>query len=236
MTASILVIGMSHVEAIDRALSAADRGRIRVIGLNREPRFYDVGANQLTLSAYEGRHPDLVCISLGGNFHNIFGLIELPQPIRIGDRAQGSVPADPVRAFLPHDLMRAHFERRIERLLGHAGAIHDRFAGARFLHLCAPPPIADESHLAAHPGVFGARMHLGFAPRALRLVLHGLQRDIYAARAARLGAEFLDPPAAARDGDGFLRRDYWANDPTHGNADYGRLVLDQIRAREALAA
>ncbi|WP_343116081.1 hypothetical protein [Ostreiculturibacter nitratireducens] len=236
MSESILVVGMSHVEAIDRALDDADRRQIRVLALNREPGIFDVKANRLDLSAITGCCPKVVCLSLGGNFHNIFGLLELPQPIRIGDPTLGSVPAPPKRLFVPHDLMRLHFERRIDRLLSHAEAIHEHFCEARFFYLCAPPPIADETHLARHPGVFRSRLHMGFAPHDLRVALHRLQRDIYAARAARNGAVFLDPPMQACDAGGFLGRDYWANDPTHGNAAYGRLVVDQIRAREALAA
>lgn len=235
MAPHTLVLGMSHVEAISLALENHPDPGFQVLNLNREPAIYDVGTNRLDLSAFHDPRPDRVCLSLGGNFHNIFGLLELPQPIRIGCDG-GAVPDDPARNFLPHDLMRAHFERRLERPLQHAGAVHDRFAGARFLWLCAPPPIADEAHLRANPGVFRARMHLGLAPRDLRLALHAMQRDIYAARARAAGAEFLDPPVAARDAAGFLERAFWADDPTHGNAAYGRLVIEQIRAKEALAA
>ena len=47
-------------------------------------------------------------------------------------------------------------------------------------------------------------------------------------RAGESGAIYLDAPAKAVDGNGFLRDEFCNADPTHGNARYGRLVLDQI--------
>ena len=43
------------------------------------------------------------------------------------------------------------------------------------------------------------------------------------------------PPAAALDPEGFLARDYYANDATHANPPYGELVLREVEARYAPA-
>lgn len=239
MTGRVLVIGMSHVEALAQALRPDEAASVRIINLNRAPKLYSVADNLLSPDAYPGPEPELVCLSVGGNFHNIFGLIELPQPISLRDARRGSVPLDAeaaARHWLPHGLMRAHFQRRLERLLQHLEPLHRRFAGARFLHLSAPPPIGDAAHLRAHPGIFASRMARGIAPFDLRQALYRIQRDIAAERAQALGARFLDPPAAALDRQGALAEGYWADDPTHGNAVYGRLVLDQIATERRMRA
>ena len=108
--------------------------------------------------------------------------------------------------------------------------IHSRFKGANFVHLCSPPPISDEDFLKDNWGqYFEKNKGRNFAPADLRMILYNMQSDIYASYAKKLNATFLQPPSSTLDGLGFLAREYWNIDPTHGNTAYGRLVLDQIK-------
>ena len=71
-------------------------------------------------------------------------------------------------------------------------------------------------------------LHRGFAPPDMRMRLYEIQREIYASYAKKLNATFVQPPVVTLDEHGFLARDFWNIDPTHGNTDYGRHVLNQI--------
>ena len=196
----------------------------------------------------------MVCLSIGGNLHNWFSLLENPRKFRLGDAVLGSVPPAtlpqpgpyPDRYFVPRDLLRSLFIQRLEETRILTEQIHAHFAQARFIQLCAPPPIKDrpspnavaapllaESRVLGQDGLDQSKiihiMAFDAAPPQLRMKVFEVQTDIYAAHAQTLGALFLPPPPEALTPDGFLDRPYWDTDPTHGNAAYGRLVLKQIR-------
>lgn len=231
MPDKILIIGMSHIVALNGALRPKERETVTVLHLNdNSGGLYDPKTNTLDLSVLEIDPPDRVYVSIGGNFHNVFSVFENPMPFSFGDATTGAVSFDPTRRFIPYDMIYEHFERCLEPALKHMEPIHDRFRDSSIYCLCAPPPIADEDHIRRYPGLFAPKIEQGFAPRNLRLRAHRLQRDIYNARCTRLGGTFIDPPEAALDAEGFLGKAYWNNDPTHGNAAYGRLVLDQSLA------
>jgi len=232
----ILVVGMSHVGAIARALTAEQKKRFTLVNLNADDGVMERENRRVNFDARNWPEPTTVCLTISGNFHHIFGLFEQPEPFRLGDAEAGSVPADPGRRFVPYDLLYAYFETRLKAVLGYEEQFHARFPGARFIHLCTPPPIADEAFLRENPGQYFAKhMHRGFAPPDMRLRLYRIQSDIYAGFARKLGATFLRPDPAALDANGFLARDYWNIDPTHGNTAYGRLVVGQILALEDAA-
>ncbi len=221
---------MSHIGALRKAITAEQADFIDTIALPALPEDLDPRRGEIKLWERKGLKANVVCLSIRGNFHNLFGLLENPEKFRLGDAVEGSVPTGGSdRRFIPRDMLRAHFKGQLDTLLTKWNdLLHSRFPGARFVHICAPPPIEDEAHLRAHPGPFGPKMHLGIAPRDLRMKIWELQVEIYEEQAARFGAVFLRPPAEALTADGFLKRAYWHGDPTHANALYGQLVLKQI--------
>lgn len=226
----ILVIGMSHIGALRRALTAEQAGFIDMISLPARLEDLDKRKGEIKVWERKGLKAEVVCLSIRGNFHSQFGLLENPEKFRLGDAVAGSVPSgESDRRFIPRDMLRAHFREQLEaHLTKWYEFLHSQFPGSRFVHVCAPPPIENEAHLCAHPGIFAPKMHLGIAPRDLRLKIYELQTELYREQAARFGAVFLSPPAEALTADGFLDRTYWHLDPTHANAQYGELVLKQI--------
>lgn len=94
------------------------------------------------------------------------------------------------------------------------------------------PPIGDQADQRAAQNTLMAHfVNADIAPPPLRMKIFDVQTDVYTRCAAAFGAVFLEPPAAALTQDGFLDMAFWATaDPTHGNAAYGRLVIDQIKA------
>lgn len=236
-----LILGISHVAAIAAALSDDEARQIQTVNLRTARAPFDRKGG--TFLGVDGTwtDPDLVLLTIPGNFHNIFCLLENSARFRLGDPVSGSLPdATADRPFVPRDLLRAHFDQRLEKVWAMQRAIHAHYPQARFAHLSAPPPVdalppLTEAELAEG----GNKVMLQFlafdsAPAPLRLAIWDLQQELCREQAALLGAAFVEPPAAALDADGFLGRGFWTDDPTHGNAAYGRLVLDQIAALVSL--
>ena len=233
----ILILGMSHVEAIAAALTPAEAAQVHHVNLRNVEAPFD--RKDTRFRGVEGTWPgpDLVLLTVAGNFHNIFCLMEDSAKFRLGDPVSGSVPAaTPDRPFVPRDLLRAHFDQRLEIAWTMQRAIHAHYPSARFAHLSAPPPVATLPALTEADRAEGGRKvmfhYLPFdaAPAPLRLRIWGVQQDLCRGQAALLGADFIEPPAAALDAQGHLGPLHWTGDPTHGNVAYGRLVLDQIAA------
>lgn len=115
------------------------------------------------------------------------------------------------------------------RYLQNIKALKER-CGRAFLHVAAPPPVGDNEHIANNPGgYFSDKVHLGVAPAALRRKLYSLHETVLREFCERESIDLLPPPPEAVTPDGFLERRFWRNDPTHANAAYGQLVVDQIR-------
>lgn len=233
----ILVIGMSHVEAIESALEERESRSIRIINLNKEPDLYNQRTRRIDFSLLPAAPFTHVFVSYAGNYHNIFGLIEHPQKIAVGDAAAGRIPDEDGRWFLPEAMVRAHFAEVLEKAAFELiRDVQAHFAGRRVFCLGSPPPCGDAQHIRTFPGVFRPRVHQGVSPMALRRKLYELQTGLVVETCARLGVPFVAPPEGVADAEGAMKREYWNNDPTHGNARYGRLVLDQIGQRTGAAA
>lgn len=225
-----MVIGMSHVEAIQRALTETSSKAIQIVALNTSAKIYDKEKNTLNLSKLTNQNPAHIFVSLGGNFHTIFGLIENPQPFAIASKDGSYSYSTTGRTLIPRAMIKDHFRVRVMRLLQHLEAIKNHFPGSVIHHLCSPPPIFDEDHILKYPGVFRPRIHQGITPAPLRLTLYNVHSEVYQEHCEKLSVNFIAPPSAAIDENGFLGADYVNNDPTHGNAIYGARVLEQIEA------
>jgi len=240
-TPRILVVGMSHVAALASALGPGEGARVEVVNLVTARDVFRFEVERLEMGKRDWGDPDVVCMAMGGNMHNWFSLLENPEPFRLGDAAAGSVPADPARRFVPRDMLRALFEGRLKGVARCSALVQAHFPRARFLYLAPPPPVRALRPLdpdAAPPtGPAAQFRYLAFdaAPPDLRRRIYDIEREVLAGIARGLGAPVIDPPAAACSPEGLLGDAFWDEDPTHANATYGRLVLDQIHARTGLA-
>ncbi len=225
---------MSHVHALDRAMTDAERSVIEIIDFNTRPKLFNQQENKIDFNLLGGLRPKAVFLSIRGNYHNVLGLIESPIPMSIGDRDRGAVPGavdSKTRHFVPQSLMRAYMASILEdQSFSHFGKLAAHFSEAQIFHLSPPPPCGDAAHVSAHPGIFRPRLHLGVSPPSLRRKFFDIQTDLYREACERANITFVDVPKGATGEDGLMKRDYWNNDPTHGNAAYGRLVLNQINA------
>ena len=76
----------------------------------------------------------------------------------------------------------------------------------------------------------------GPAPADLRLALYALQSEVLRDLAREHDAVFVEPPGHLFDRVGFLRPEFANADPTHGNATYGREMVNEILAAQRVAA
>lgn len=183
-----------------------------------------------------GCRPKAVVLLVTGNEHNILGLFrhpDTPAPPDV-DWPESGLPLAEGRDRVPADLLFAEMQNQLDR------------ANFRFCRWIAgqvdcplvivgpPPPIVDEAHIRAHPGVFADRMDkLEIAPADFRHKLWRIDARLRQDLAAELGAAFVPAPAAAIADLGLAER-LRGNDPTHGNQEYGRMLLADVLA--ALAA
>lgn len=222
---------MSHVEAISRGIPEGKEHIVQIIKLNEREDVYQRESNELNLESIESDSVKHVFLSIGGNFYNIFGLIDNPIPFKVLSKNATSVTLDDSRMFVPHQMMVDHFKVRLQRLLKHIPIIQQHFLNAKIYHLCSPPPVESSEHITKFPGIFGSRMAQGITPSSLRKVFYDIQTDIYVQECSALNIKVISPPRESTDKNGFLKPCYRNNDPTHANKGYGSLVWSQIEAQ-----
>lgn len=224
-----LVIGKSHVAAFSLALAERPDQDIAVRHLRQsEIETLQDGALLAEL-ATEHAGLDVLCLCIGGNAHNVLGLINDSVPFYL-------YPAQPNGMLIPSDMMAEHFARFLQRNLELAKLIVAALPAKRLFVINPPPPGADEAHIRAHPGFFAAKLDMGVSPDALRRHLFALETTVHRDHARALGAGFLQSPDQCIDDRGMLAPDYWrSNDPTHSNAAHGHLMLDLIRREMAVS-
>lgn len=230
MSIRILLVGMSHSNAIYNGFSPAARESVEFRNFQITPELVCAETRRLNADMFPSTTPDVVILSMGGSVHIVLGLLNHPQPFAIGDPLVGRIPSDPARSFIPLDAMREVFASALSVVFAQADQIHAMYPGVPSIYVQAPPPISDEAHIRTYAKSFEEKLHLGVSPPDLRMALYALQCRAYAQQAAKHMAGILQAPIAALTPEGFLDPDFAAKDPVHGNAAYGRLVVDQISA------
>jgi len=183
----------------------------------------------MVLEGAKQKSPDALCLCLQGNEHNMLGLLEHPIPFSIGGSRTGSIPDQQAgRWFVPHSVAQDSFRERLHKVPKIAEALLSVFPSARPIFLMPPPPISDWEHLLEFPGVFEDKLHLGPAPDALRLQLYEMECQAFKEFAAALNALVIEAAAETLDDRGFLKMGLYANDPSHANPQYGKIMLDLV--------
>ena len=221
----ILVIGSSHTTAIAAALSPEEKLCIEVVNVAD---FFGADRRNKSLPDNLGMlyAPRRIFCCFGGSEHNILGLMEAPTRI---DFHSPSIPGvDATRWIVPRAVVKATLQWRMQKWLNMATILTKTFK-VPIAHLCSPPPFRTVDKPAQLPRAFHDQLHLGIAPAVLRLKLYELHTEIASEHMAMVGIDFVHPPSASIDADGYLKSDFWSKDPTHGDARYGSLVLKKIK-------
>jgi hypothetical protein len=141
------------------------------------------------------------------------------------------LPLEEGAEVIPFDAMRDVVRREFSSRMKHLRRVTELAPGPVF-HFAPPPPASDrwiarliQKHVRKHP----TEALPGLPSGLVRWKLWRLTTEVFREYAERFGARFVDCPREAVDANGFMR-DELVRNVTHGNEDFGVLVLDQIRS------
>ncbi len=158
-------------------------------------------------------------------FHLTLAGIDDPYDFVLPDRPD--LPLMPDCAPLPLAVVQAQLGHQLATTLLTLTAIRRLCPQLRVVRLPAPPPTSS-GDVALWRAEQGRPEHpTERLPSSVRLKTWLLYSRMLAEGSAGLGIEILPVPAAALHADGQLRREYM-EDPIHGNARYGALVIAQM--------
>lgn len=237
MSRKYLMVGMSHIQCLKAALSTEEVADVEIVNLKQNKDLWSRQTAKIKTGRFKTQDPDVVCICIGGNEHNQLGLLDHPDPIAVGIPEAGLTPApetatDAPRRLIPRAVMRDAMKAMMHKHDQMTRQLHEAFPGARFIHMSSPPPIAESEHVLDNLGIFKDRLQNGIGPLALRKTLYEIQVELTREQAEELSADFLPAAPGALTEDGFLKEGFYNKDPSHGNAAYGRLMLDRIFEKE----
>lgn len=217
----VLILGESHCTAISRGIG--DDLQDDFIGIDVRP---GADSSKINFELFSGLQPDRLVLAFGGTEHNIVGLIEsepafdfIWPPFDDLDETRCLVPASAIEELVSY---------RVQSGLRRAMLVRERFSCPAYA-LAPPPPFKAIDEKTMLPKAFVGLLEAGIAPSALRRKLYALQCDVMQREYEALDITFIPAPRSAKDEDGFLLRNLWNRDPTHGNPNYGKLVLTHLR-------
>jgi hypothetical protein len=235
----VTVIGHSHVNALSDGARLLEDGA----GLRCAFTFLMLGATgkyDPPLIAAEDRparlcerlaadiaaaEPDIIVSAVGGNLHNLLGLVNHPTRFDFVLPEAPDLPFDAEAALFPYTAIHGMMKTMSRARFAFLATLKAAAPRLRF-HIESPPPVPSGQHIASFPGSFAAKIaELGVAPASLRYKLWQLNSRTYLDCCKALEIAFLPVPAAVQDEKGMMREEFWNRDATHGNAHYGAAVL-----------
>lgn len=173
---------------------------------------------------------DAVVSCVGGNAHNIFGLVNHPRPFDFVLREKAALPLHVGAEVVP--------ERLVEAGLRLQGGFPESAWVLRMLrlmydgviiHCQSPPPVPDDVHLLKYAGVFQEKIsQFGLAPPVLRYKLWLLHSRMVKNECQKNKVYFAECPSLCLDPNGFLKEEFWNLDTTHANPRYGWIVFKEL--------
>jgi hypothetical protein len=218
---SVLILGESHCTAIARAIS--DSGTDDFVAIDVRNRAAGIKVDEASFDGYSPLH---LVLAFGGTEHNLIGLIEtepkfdfLYPPFEDFDAGRSLIPSIAIESLL---------DSRIRSALQRALQVKSLFQCP--VHVLAPPPpffALDER--AKLPSAFAPLIEAGITPSSIRRKLYTVLCKVMNRAYEINGVNCIDAPPASHDDHGYLRRTLWDKDPTHGNAAYGKLVIEHLK-------
>jgi len=235
----ILVLGDSHTGALEQAnrkRASSDKSRIsvlRFLKVKNEKEIGDISLEAAVSMVAAATPDDLIASTIGGSLHQVVGLVQHPVAFDFSEPGNQTCPASQPCVLIPYRTMWEFFERSLRRNDGQRMKTLGDAAGRPIYHLLSPPPKESTPHiLQSNEGAFekAGIATRGVTPAAIRLKLWRLQCAVLRSLCTEWGVHLLPPPEGTQTPEGFLKPEYYKNDATHANADYGELVLRQLEA------
>lgn len=165
----------------------------------------------------------LTAFSVRGAAHTKFGLPEDPAtPIRFAGHPEDH------RRIVPRGLFRAAIALELDWAFQELVAML-RFVTGPKVFIAHPPPVSDLTFLKLNAGWLQPIVdEHGTCSSELQFEVWRMQDDMFRAKCAELELPYLEVPPEALDSEGFRKIEYTRPDPTHGNVEYGALVIKQL--------
>ena len=172
----------------------------------------------------------VVISCVGGSAHFILGMVEHERPFDFVLSADPDLPLDETRDVLPLDAVRETMTEIAAPLLRGVSVLA-QLVKAPLIHIGPPPPLAYVEHARTQfnfpPEHFIGKTDVP-TPKWPRYKMWRLHCEIIEDYCREHGVKYLHAPTGSVDGEGFLRPDLDA-DGMHGTAEYGRLVMEDVR-------
>ena len=237
MNKKYLVVGHSHSECIIHSFwnkkIPVEWGHVPYSGGNYPVLQTDNGLQLLpdigsTLKDKD-ENASFVISTIAGNAHNIVGLIE-SIPTFDFDLPGNTKNQCSNRQLLPFNLV---YDSMYETMNGDLQVLEacNNLFKIIDCHVESPPPLKDEKLVKSLLDSFFIDNFpdAKIADPYIRLKLHNVHSMIFREKCVSLGIKWLPYPPDAVDNEGFLKPEFSAaNSCTHGNDNYGDLVVNQI--------
>jgi hypothetical protein len=202
-----------------------------------EPAFASVdGATRLNPAIRDilaGDDHEFVIACLGGNEHNVLSIARTDPKYDYISGREPEASLDPEAQFVPEALIRETLRGWMSPSITLLSLLKD--ATRRPLIVAAPPPPLPQARVRAVPKEFfnsifdRRRLNDDRIRRKMWLTQLSLISDLCRERELA----FIEPPQEVFGDDGLLGPEFWGQDASHGNEEYGRRMIGHIFARVA---
>lgn len=230
-----LFFGESHTGSVRRALKLKTEAPHRVLNVCHieYPLTDQVFSHPLfneTLKVPSGSRPLYVSM-LGGNSHNIMGLVVRDKPFDFVLPEEPDLESPPGYEPQTFGFVESVLRSLMTTEQHMIKAARNALSGP-IIQLESPPPVANNDYIRKNidPHLTSRDGNAVIASAVLRYKLWRLQSRIISETCADLDIEYLPAPSAALVDDRYLRSDL-RQDATHTNEIYGDMVLNEIEKK-----
>ncbi|WP_295492046.1 hypothetical protein [Sphingorhabdus sp. EL138] len=230
-----VIVGQSHTVCMSAAAAATPGwGQFPVYRVRSGDKLSDPDAlsNDQAIDLVRKLNENVdVFLSIPGTYHNILGLVrsrlDFDFFLNPEDRLLDLDYLVPRRVITSAFDMHLETEALVPKLKG--------VAAGRVYVLACPPPKQDNAFMMQRLLAKWNKPYRGQDIAACGLNRPELRRKLWLIECERtkfwaesMGLDFLHAPHAALNDEGFLAEQYYAEDATHANEDYGLLILKLV--------
>lgn len=172
---------------------------------------------------------DTIWVSrVGGNAHNAIGLMSHSRKFDVVIPERPNLPLDEDAEVVTYGYLRASFINDPHtKLWISILANFQKEVGGRVYHIESPPPKEDDEFIERYldPYFKALPNRNKIVNRWIRWKLWSAYSSVIESVCKDIGICYLRTPPVVMTEDGFLRREGYANDATHGNAWYGTKLI-----------
>lgn len=223
---NLVFFGDSHAHALIRAIARIG-GYDGIVPIDIR-RIQGAGNSKVIPKNLAHDYPaNAIFCCLGGTEYNLLGLIESVQPFDFfGSEDDTLLPG---RQAVANGVVRHALASRMRSAFSRTDAVKEQY-DCPVTYVAPPPPVAQIEDTDKLPRAFVPHLEKGISPASVRMKLYNLQIQLLDEHCKANSMHLMRAPDQTVDESGYLLREFWDNDPTHGNYLYGSAVLDQMKA------